>query len=147
VGGAVDAARQAADDDQLVLSEVMRETSGKPAGCGRGISSPDDRKRLPIEQIEVASRDQQRRRVFQLCQQPRIEALPDCQPPPAEPVDSGDLPFCVVAGPERRRFSPATPGEIGNRRQCIRRRSESHDQLAESDGPYAGCPQQSQTLD
>jgi hypothetical protein len=125
----------------------MRETSGKPAGCGRGVSSPHDRNRLPIKQIEVASRDQQRRCVFQLCQQPRIEALPDCQPPPAEPVDPGDLPFCVVAGPERRRFSSATPGKVRHCLKRIGRRSKAHDKLTECHWPYARRTQQSQAVD
>ena len=79
VRGAVDPAGEAGDDDQVLLAEVVGQPAREAAGRRRGIARADDRHRRPVEQVEIALGDQQRRRILELGQQPRIEPLPERQ--------------------------------------------------------------------
>jgi hypothetical protein len=47
----VDPASETGGDDEVVLSEVVRQAAGKAARRGRCVARPNDRDRLPIEQV------------------------------------------------------------------------------------------------
>ena len=69
---AVDSPRQPGNDDHVFLPKIMRQPARKAARRRRRIARADDRHRRPVEQAEIALGDQQRRRIVQLGQQPRI---------------------------------------------------------------------------
>ncbi len=71
----IDPARQSGDDHRALAAEVMGQTPREAAGSGRCVARPDDCNRHAVEQIEPALGDQQRRRIVQLGQQPRVEPL------------------------------------------------------------------------
>ena len=81
MGGAVDAASKARNDDEVVLAEIMRETAREAAGSGGRIPRADNRHGLPVEQVEVALCDQEWRCVLELRQRSRIQALPEREEP------------------------------------------------------------------
>jgi hypothetical protein len=141
---AVDAPRQARDHHQLVLSEVVRQAARKTARRRRGVARADDRDRLPVEQVEVALRDQQRRRVFQLGKQPRIQPLPKRQEPGPQLLHLRDLALGIGARAQRGRFAPSAPGKVWHGVERRSRASEAGDQLTVGDRPDAGRPQQPQ---
>ena len=114
VGGAVDPAGQPRHDDQVALAKIVGEAAREAAGCRRGVAGADHRDRLPIEQANLPLRDQQRRRILQLCQQARIEALPERQPLRAELLDPVDLTLGAVPGAQYRRPAASATREIGN---------------------------------
>ena len=78
---------QSRDDHHAVLTEVVRQPAGEAAGRRRCIARADDRGRLAIEQIEVALGDQQRRCIFELREQSRIQSLPEGEKCSAELLD------------------------------------------------------------
>jgi hypothetical protein len=74
--GAVDPAREARDDDQVLLPKIMGEPPCEAARRGRSVARADDRHRLPVEQVEIALCNQQRRRILKLGEQSRVQPLP-----------------------------------------------------------------------
>ena len=120
VRGAVDAAGEARDDDQALLAEVVRQPAGEAAGRRRGVARADDRDGLPVEQVEVALGDQERRRIFELGEQARIEPLAEQQIARAELRD----PARSRARPRRGRTAPA-PGRRRAGRGRARRRARA----------------------
>ena len=143
---AVDPAGEARDDDEVALAEIVSKAAREAARRRRGIARADDRHRRPVEQVEVALRHQQRRRVLELGQQPRIEPLPQRQELGAELVDPRDLALGIVAAAEPGRLPAATPGEIGHGRERGRGAAEAHDQLAVSDRSDTGRTDQPEAV-
>ena len=94
--GAVDPAGQAGHDDQAVLAKIISEAARESAGRGRGVAGADDGDCRAVKQSEIPLRDKQRRRVFELRQQPRIEALPKREVARAEFLDPGDFALGLV---------------------------------------------------
>src|SRR4051794_37901308 len=125
----------------------MRETAGEAAGGRRCVPGPDNGNCAAIEQIEVAPRDQQRRRVVELGKQPRIEPLPERDIAGAELFAPRDFPFSVVPAEQPRRRASASPGELRHRFQRRLRAAEAPDELAVGDWPDAGRPNEPKTLD
>src|SRR5215207_871406 len=105
--GTVDAPGKSGDDREPLLSQVMRQAASEAAGCGGRVARPDDRDGLSVEQIEIALRDHERRRVLELCQQARIETLPQHQIFRAELLNSRDLALSLVTAEEPRRCTAA----------------------------------------
>lgn len=143
---AVDSARQTGNDDQLVLAEIVRKAAGEAAGRGRRVASADQRDRLAIEQVQIALRNQQRRRVLELREQARVEPLSEGNELPVELLDLRDLTLRIRYTPQRRSLPAAAAGEV---RDCVKRRcggAETSDQLAIGNRPYTRRPQQSQAV-
>jgi hypothetical protein len=139
---AVDSASEARHDDEVVLAEIVREAAREPAGRGRGIARADDRHGLLVQQVQIAFRNQQRRRVLELGKQPRVEAPPQCQPLRTEFVDPGDFALGIVAAAQWRHLAPAAPRKVGHCRERGGGRPEASDQLAVGDGPDARASDQ-----
>ena len=143
---AVHATGKAGDDHNAILAEVVRQPASEAAGRRRGVARAHDRHRLAVDQVEIAFRNQQRRRILDFGKKPGIKALSEREEPRAEPLHLRDLTLGVVAGPDRRR-PPATPaGEVGHRSKSCGRRSEARDQLAVGDGADARRAQQPQAV-
>jgi len=100
---AVDPAGEAGHDDQAVLAKLISEAAGESARRGRGVAGSDDGDCRAVEQTEIALGDKQRRRVLELREQARIEALPERQVTRAEFLDSGDFALGIVAAEQSRR--------------------------------------------
>ena len=102
---------------------------------------------VPVEQVEVALGDQQRRRILELGEQPRIEPLAERQIPRAELLDPRDLALGLARRSRSRRLAAAAPRKVGNGVERRRRAAEARDQLAIGDRPDAGRADQPQAVD
>jgi hypothetical protein len=102
---------------------------------------------LPFDEIEIALCDEQRRRIFGLGEQPRIETLPKGKIGAAELVYPGDLSPGIASAKQGWGLAPATPCEDGNGGERRSRRPEAHDELAICDWPDRGRAQQSDAVD
>jgi len=102
---------------------------------------------LPIQKVEVAPGNDQRGRIVQLCQQPRIKPLPQCQESRPKLFHTSDLALRFVAASHRRDLAPAPSCEVGKRREGSSCCPETDDQLAKSDGSDARGAQQSEAVD
>ena len=147
VGGAVDAAGEARDDDGARAAQGHGQVRGQsgtppPTHCARRRSRP-----RPLEQAELALGHQQRRRVVHLREEARIEALPEDDVARAELLDPFDLPLGIGAAEQARRSPAAAPGEIGHRGQRRRGIAEPREQLAKSDRADARRTDQPQPID
>src|SRR5215213_1036990 len=91
----------------------MREPASETAGGRRGIARADDRDRLFVDQVEVALRHHQRRRVLKLHEQSRIESLPQRQIFRAELLHLRNLTLRVVAAEQARRRTATAPRQVG----------------------------------
>lgn len=144
---AIDATRQTRDDHQVMLAKVVSQPSCEPAGRCRRVARADDCHGQPIQQVEIAPDDQQRRRVFGFSEQSRIQSLSEDQISRPKLLYARNLALGVAPFDEPRSLSPASPREVGHRLERRRRVAEAAHQLAESDPPYSGCSNQPQPVD
>ena len=112
--GAVDPPSEPGHDDQALLAKVVRQPPREPACRRRGIACSDHRHGLPVEETEVALRDQQWRRILELGQQARVKPLPDRQPLRAELVDTSDLALGLSDRAQGGRLATAPPRKVGH---------------------------------
>ena len=147
MGGGVDAAGEAGDDDGAGIAQLERELAGEAAGGGRGVARPDHRHRLPFEQGGVALRDQRRRRVFDLGEQGGIEPLAEKEVAGAELRDPLDLALDLADAGEPGRAAAAAGGEVGNGVDRRLGRSEPGEQMGKGDRADLVRPDQSQPGD
>ena len=125
----------------------MRQSARDAAGGRRRVAGADDRDGLPVEQVEISSGDEQRRRIFELREQPRIKPLTQREPLRTKPLDASDLALSLCTSAQRRRFAAASARQVRHGRERVRRRPEARDQLAIGNGSNAGSTQQPQAID
>lgn len=132
MGGGVDAARQARDGGKARGDEIAHESLGEThARCG-GVARTDDGDHRPVERRRSAAHGEQRRGVVDHLQPARILRLPQSHEADAERLRRRELALGVRAGMDAGRPSrAATPGEIGQRRQCRARAAVMVDERAE----------------
>ena len=147
MGSAVDATGKPRNHDQIMLAKIVGKAPSEAARRSRGVAGADNRHGLPVEQLQVAPRNEQRGRILQLGKQARIKAPTHRKKTGAELLDAGDLLLSVANGPDCGRFPAATTRQVRNGGERGRWRPETQDQLAEGDRPDARSAQQPQAVD
>src|SRR5207248_2988140 len=132
---AVDPPSEAGDDDEVLLAKVVSKAAREAACSGRGVASAHDRDRLPVEQVQIASGDEQRWRILGLHEQAWIEPLPGREIMTTKLLNPGDLSFGIAAAEQARHLAAAAPRQVRNRRKRRRGRPEADDQLAIGNRP------------
>jgi hypothetical protein len=145
--GAIDSAGEARHDDEVVLTKVMSKTTCEAAGGSRGVAGTDDGDALPVEQVQIAFCHEQRRRILELGQQPRVEPLAKGEVAAAEFFDPCNFSLGVLPAAQRWNSPPSAACEVGDRSKRCRRRSESYDELAKGHGADPRRAQQSDAVD
>jgi hypothetical protein len=79
MSGTVDSAGKAGNDDEIMLTKIMRQAAREAARGRRGVASAHDAHRHAIEQVQLAFCNQQGGRIVELGQRARIQALPQDQ--------------------------------------------------------------------
>ena len=105
--------------------EIVRQPAREAARRRRRVARADDRHRLPVEQLEIALGDQQRRRILQLGKQPRIQPLPQRQERAPSFSTRAISRSASARLAQPRRLAAAAPREVGHRVKRGRRRAEA----------------------
>ena len=136
VGGGVDAARHARDDDMAGLTQLQRQAARDPLSAGRGDARADDGDAGRVQQFDPTPGPQDRRGRIQRRQHLGIVGIAQHQQAGADPLTIGQ--FALDLGDGRGNGgSTGLADQIGQDLQHANGRAVAAQQLGKGDGTDA----------